>query len=232
MSICVIGQVVTSQGFVHTVDRFGDNPQYWQMPAVAYRRSQPANIGVHFDHDRSWRVGSATYLERSKADGLLAMAVLERDDLVDMLNDGPWFISDSVRSSRVSEFERSGGVLEELSLVRQTGNVSTRPVRWSFSDGAPAGLPLNWRDSWKRGHEHMTRTRYRVAPDHLTIHDLDRLSTIDELLTDPSAARRLLDSQRPIPMARSTTRDHDDGGKLLRRTFSGAGLHFVDSGAA
>ena len=49
--------------------------------------------------------------------------------------------------------EGRGGVLREPSLVHQTGNMATRPVRWSLTDGAPADLPLYWRDAWKRAND-------------------------------------------------------------------------------
>lgn len=204
--LTLIGQVVTNQGLVHTVDAHGGNDERWSMPATAYRRRQPASLPVHFDHDRSWPVGQTTYLERSKADGLLAVAVLERDDLADLLSDGDWFISDSVRSRSVGLVERSGGILEELSLVRRTGNVNTLPLRWSRSDGAPLGLPLNWHGPWRQAHERMSGARYRRAPDHLDIVDRDPLGLMDELLSgDVTYARQML-AQRPTPPARASTR--------------------------
>ena len=53
MSIRLIGQpFVTAKGNVHTINDWGLNDEYWAMPANAYRRSQPAELAIHFDRDQ------------------------------------------------------------------------------------------------------------------------------------------------------------------------------------
>jgi hypothetical protein len=89
--------------------------------------------------------------------------------------------------------------------VRATANQSTRPLRWSPGDiadgsaGKPIGMPLSWYDTWSRAEARMDSDRFAFnRPERLPIHDLDPLSVIEEVLTDPAAARRRA-ALRPAP---------------------------------
>lgn len=207
MTISVIGQVCSSAGLVQEVDRAGD-PIPWVMPANSYLRSQPARIPLYFDHDHSWEIGSVGHLERSRR-GLMAVGRITAD-VGDLLSDGDWWLSDQVWCRAVGPLEKGHATMTELSLVRRTANLATRPVCWSRGDIATGSagepqMPLFWRDTWHRAAERMSAQRYRVAPKHLEIHDLDPLGIVDELLTDPVAARKLARSA-PVPKVKATTR--------------------------
>ena len=78
---------MTARGLVQGA---GSDP--YTVRANSFLREQPAVIPVHFDHDRSWTLGSVCALVRSTS-GLTAVARVERDDLSEMLEDGPWFWS-------------------------------------------------------------------------------------------------------------------------------------------
>lgn len=205
MTITVIGQLTTNHGLVQQRDRAGDMDA-WTMPAPSYLREQPAVVPVLMDHDWGWPVGAVGHLERSRADGLLMVARVANDDLGDLLADGPWFLSGGVRCAPTGVMQYGLAKLREVSIVRRTANVNTRPIRWSRSDIArdsgsePHDMPLRWHDTWRRAHERMVGERYREKPAHLTIHDLDQLSIVDEVMTDPAAARRRA-GRRPEPPA-------------------------------
>jgi hypothetical protein len=176
--LTVIGPVVTSEGLVHSADPItGEVDSVAYVPAAAYVADQPAELPVHFEHATDWRLGTVGYLERSDRLGLMCVATLEVD-VRDILDDGPWFWSDSITCKRHGQqLERSAAKLSELSLVRRTGNCGTRPVVVVPGDIAlgaarPRAMPLLWDDVWDRAAAHLETARYRRA-DHLTIHNVD-----------------------------------------------------------
>lgn len=203
MTITVIGQLATTAGLVQQRDLAGDADP-WTMPAPSYLRQQPAVVPVLMDHDWGWPVGTVGHLERAEATGLLMVARLGNDDLGDLFADGDWFLSGGVRCAPTGVMEYGQVRFREISLVRRTANLGTKPIRWSRSDIAtdsgsePHDMPLRWHDTWRRAHDRMVTERYREKPAHLTIHDLDQLSVVDEVLTDPAAARRRA-GHRPEP---------------------------------
>ena len=237
MTITVIGPLCTGRGLVQHYDAAGDAVPY-ARPANVYLRHQPAVIPVFFEHDDTWQLGNVGHLERSRS-GLMAVSRIERDDLADLLIDGDWYFSDGTSARRSGLMKYGNCLLEELSLVRSTANVGTRPIAWARTDiatdsGGQPHMPLTWRDTWKRAHERMSSfsAKYRRA-DHLTILDLDELDSVDEMLTDPVAARRLLDSRR-TPTAKATTRTrattNEDWSRVYRHSYPNAGLALVDPG--
>jgi hypothetical protein len=171
MTISLIGQVTTSAGLVRGVDPY-------DMPAASYRPRQRAALPLRIDHDKTWQVGTVGHLERSRASGLMLVGRIDDDSMADMLEDGPWYLSDSTACLRTGLMEYGGGSLVEVSLVRQSANLNTRPLCWTVGDiafnscGRPP-MPLLWHDTWKRAEASMGRQRYRQAPDHLTILDID-----------------------------------------------------------
>ena len=189
MSIVVIGQLATSEGALGHVDRAGDVEPSW-LPAIGYLRHQPASVPVLVDHDEGFRVGRVEHLERSKVDGLLAVCRLDVD-MADMLSDGDWFLSSHVNCLNLGDKRHSErALLSEVSLTRKPALYGACKVRWARSTLAPQWMrPLRWYDTWARGCEAMTTAAYRRAK-RLQINDLDRLDFVDELVTDPSAARR------------------------------------------
>lgn len=206
--ISFVGQLCTTAGLVQQRDLAGD-PDPFTMTAVSYRREQPVPLPLVFDHDLSWPVGEVAYLERSRADGLLVVGRIARDDLADLL-DGEWYLSAGVRCVPSGPLEFGHVRMHEVSLVRKPANVNTHPLHWAPSDIArdagsqPHGLPLNWRSTWGRAHEAMAARIYRRAPDRLAIVDLDQLDAVDEIMTDPAAARRRVEAAtaaRPTPSA-------------------------------
>ena len=188
--LTIIGQVVAHAGHVHQRDPDGTMVPY-TMPPDRYFREQPAPIPLHFDHDRTWTIGSVGHLERSRSQGLLIVGTLPNDDLADLLADGPWYLSDSTLGKPIDSHRLDwvGRSIKEISLVRRTANLGTRPLVWSPHDGQPS-MPLYWRSCWAATLAAMSTARYRKAPDHLTIVDLDPLDSIDEMRTDPAGARR------------------------------------------
>jgi hypothetical protein len=151
--------------------------------------------------------------------------------VADVLSDGDWFLSDSVNCRPIGRDEMGRGRIRELSLVRETANMSTRPVRFSRGDvasgdcGRPSGLPLNWHSTWDRAAEHMASYGYRFnRADRLTIHDLDQLDTVDELLTDPAYAARMRAEAaavrpKPTPKATFSTRSTPKATASTMRTL-------------
>jgi hypothetical protein len=200
--LTVIGQVATRLGLVRQVDLAGD-VDLWQLPAGSYLRDQPADLPLLMRHDRSWRLGTVGHLERSAADGLMMVGqITSGDDLADLLADGPWYLSAGVRTVPMGGTEHGLARMHEVSLTRSPANCGLKPVRWSRSDLAldsgsqPAGLPLNWHDTWGRAHEAMSARRYRNAPDRLTVVDVDELAT---------RRRRALATPMPTRATRATT---------------------------
>jgi hypothetical protein len=206
--ISLIGQVVAHHGLVNGVDPVGA-PEPYTLPANAYLRDQPAGLGLFFDHDTSWRIGDVEFLQRSRADGLMMVGRVVRDDLADLLLDGDWYLSDGVNCRATGPLMKGHAQLREISLVRRSANVGSRPLRWARSDlGADAGsepgnMPLNWYGCWTRAHEAIAARRYRRTPDRLAIVDLDPLGYVDEILTAPAAtlaaARRRAEAAKPRP---------------------------------
>lgn len=191
--LTLIGQVVTPDGLVLKHDRAGEAVPY-QLRANSYFRDQPW-LPLHFDHDRTWQIGQCEYLERSRSTGLMMVGRIPDDSMGDFLAEhGPWYLSDSVDCRPIGTTVAVQGRLRELSLVRSSANLNTRPVAWSRIDiamdgGAQPPMPLPWRSCWDRAHQRMSTYAWRKA-DRLTVHDVDRLDVVDEVLTDPVAARR------------------------------------------
>jgi hypothetical protein len=194
MTTSLIGQVCTSRGLIQQYDLAGD-ADAWSLPAVAYERAQ-RRVPILVQHDETWPVGEVAYYERSKADGLMMVGTI-RDDLTDLLDDDDWHLSPEIESRRCGPFEYGHGKINEISLVRRTASIGTRPVRYARHDtvgggGAPRGLPLRWYDIWDRAHEQMHSDRYtHRRDDSLRIHDIDPLDLVDEVLCDPEVAARV-----------------------------------------
>ncbi len=237
VTVSIIGQVCTSRGLCQQIDGLGQ-PEPYETPANRFFRSQPNPIPIHVNHQKDWKLGEVVHLERSQTTGLLAVAVLDAD-VEDYLRDHEWHFSDGIscRSSGVLGMDKIGIKLRELSLVAKTGNLGTRPIYASRGDiaqgtaGAPAGLPLRWHDAWKRAGERSSLARYRRRPESMEIHDVDRLSIVDEALTDPHGdiARMWIGSPPPapvLPKARATSEAY--GGKVFRHSYP-ATLVMVDA---
>jgi hypothetical protein len=176
--LSVIGQVLRSDGWTLSADDLGVVDDVAWVPAGAYLAEQSPDLGVHFGHDRSWRLGTVGYLERSDRLGLMAVATLDAD-VGDLLADGPWFWSDSITCKRRGQaLVRTDALLRELSLVRETGNCGTRPVVTVPGDIArgsapqPRHMPMAWDDTWTRAAEAMSSLRYRHLL-HTPIFDVD-----------------------------------------------------------
>jgi hypothetical protein len=231
--LTVIGEVVRSAGLVQEVDHWG-NPLPWTMPANAFLRDQKARLPIVFNHDRSWPIGEVGYLERDRA-GLRMVGRLYRDDLDDLLDDGDWYFSDSVRCRPTGPLERGHGVLEEISLVRRTANLGTRPIAWARGDIAKGSsgqppMPLPWRSCWDRAAECMSTYAYQRA-DRLPIVDLDQLDVVDELLTSNGASVRRMRSGPPAPPTAPPPSHQPapvDESRVYRHTYPATGLHLVD----
>lgn len=180
MATTVIGQVVTSAGLTQHADALGDIDTVSWTPASAYLRDQPADLAVHFGHDRTWRLNgpSSLHLERSDRWGLLAVAVLDAD-VGDLLADHRWYFSDGISCIRhKQDHQRSGVLMHELSLVAETANCGTRPVVAVPGDirlgttSQPRNMPLDWDATWERAADAIPSPRFqRRAP--LRIVDLD-----------------------------------------------------------
>ena len=219
MTIKLIGQVVGHAGLVQNVEADGTPTPYTMRPD-RYLREQPATIPLHFDHDRTWTIGTVGHLQRSRSQGLLMVGTLPDDDLADLLADGPWYLSDSTTARPLDEhrLEWSGRQIKEISLVRRSANLNTRPIAWSRHDGQPP-MNLYWRSCWDDACKAMTSSRYRRAPDHLTIVDLDGLEPIDEMWTDPAAARRAAIGLLETELATRAEPDAFADGPVHRHTF-------------
>lgn len=225
--LTVIGDI-TRKGFVQHQDRSGDT-RYSFTPAVNYQRQQPADIAVHLEHDVDLRVGTCLHLERSRADGLVAVAEIDAD-LGDILT-GDWHWSDGISSRPLGTLGERGDVtINELSLVRAGRQASqgTRPVRFARgaigTAGAPLNMPLNWYSAWERAAEAAYGSRYRRAPDHVTIHDVDDLTIPETIATDPVAGRAMLAAAAAASPAR--TRSVAPQGYVFRHSVGGS-LHPV-----
>jgi hypothetical protein len=195
MSFMLIGQLATPQGYAVQYDRAGD-AEHFAMPAVGFRRHQAPDIPLQLGHDGD-RIGGVRYAERSKADGLLVVATVDRDEWADHLDEfGTWGLSPRVRCAPTgAPLEYGYGRLTEVSIVKRPATRGTRPILWSKVElgsggGDPLGMPLRWRSTWARAHEAASAGKYRRAADHLTIVDLDPLDDLDEARTDPAGARR------------------------------------------
>lgn len=210
--LTVIGQVVADAGLVSQVDAWGGHEPY-RLPATGYERNQPRPLPLRYQHHEGFQLGEVGHLERSRASGLMAVATIPDNDLADLLADGPWFLSDKVACRSVGPLTKGGARLHELSLVRKSANVNTRPIRYARTDiarnagGHPAGLPLNWRSTWDRAHKAMSAYAYRRA-DHLVIHDLDPadLDAARARLRAAVARPPARPSAAPKPPARSRVR--------------------------
>jgi hypothetical protein len=226
--ISVIGRMVARGGHVRQVDRAGDVNPYVLAPE-SYLRRQPAGLKLHIDHDTTWPIGEVVHLERSNS-GIMMMGRVH-DDLASLLRDHQWWLSDSVTCRRRGVIEYGSATLTEISLVGRTANMCTPPIRWSPSDiavhdgGAPWGLPLAWHGTWHRAHERLVGAKYKRAAATLDILDLDPLGIVDEVLTDPEAARQRVEAaaRRAAPAAaqpddESRVYRHHAGGKVVSYT--------------
>jgi hypothetical protein len=188
MTIMLLGQVVRPEGMTLHANALGEVDDAAVIPAVAFMRRQPADLGVHFDHDQTWRLGRVSYLERSDRHGLMAMATIDAD-IGDLLDEhGPWYWSDGITCKRLGQsIYRHQAQLREISLVRRSGNCGTPPVVWSPHSGEPP-MPLLWRSTWQRGLAAIAYAKYHRS-DTLDIVDRDPLGIVDEVMTDPDTAR-------------------------------------------
>ena len=220
--ISILGQTATPQGFARQVDLAGD-ADLFTMPATAFRPLHRPDLPLLMQHS-DWQVGDVRYLERSRSDGLLALATIEDDTFSDLLADGPWYLSAGVRATPAkmpNEYEDIR--LKEISLTRRPAVRGTRPLVWSHHDvtkgggGQPSDMALNWRSAWDRGAERLVGARFRVAPKYLVIHDLDPLPVAPVAPAAPAALRS-------VP---STV----EAGRAYRRTYAG-GLRWVDEDQA
>jgi hypothetical protein len=197
MTLTIVGQLATVRGDVQKWDRAGQ-PHPFTMQSTSYLRRQASDIPVYFNHDTTWRLGTVTYLERSRSTGLLAVARLDAD-VGDLLADHQWHLSDGVIGLPAGPLRFGQIKIREVSLVGQTATLATKPLCWSRSDGAPGHLPLLWHGTWKRAQEAMVGSAYRRRADHTVIFDVDPLSVADEVLTDPVAARQRMAARPPAP---------------------------------
>ena len=163
----------------------------------------------------------------------MLVAQIGRDDLGDLLGDGGLVAQrrGAVSISAQAPLSKGHGILSEVSLVRRTANIATRPIMWSRHDiakdggGQPRGIPLHWRDTWDRAAERMGAYAYKRRTS-LDIVDIDELPVVDELLTDPEETRRLVRAAprppAPKPIPESTS--EPALGPVLRHSYAGAGL--------
>jgi hypothetical protein len=184
MATTVIGQVVTSAGLTQHANALGGIDRVAWTPASAYLDDQPADVPVHFAHDRTWRLGSVGHLERSERWGLLAVAVLDAD-VGDMLAEHRWYFSDGISCIRHRQrHDRSGVLIHELSLVAETASCGTRPIVAVPGDirlgtaPQPRTMPLDWDDTWQRADEAIPSQRFRRSALHLV--DLDPPTPVAE----------------------------------------------------
>jgi hypothetical protein len=185
----ILGTVATTKG--HVVHRdLGGGVDPWTLPANSYETAQ-RRVPLLVGHDEMFQIGTVVYYERSKVDGLLAVAQAD-DSFAEWLDDGePWFFSPAVASRLCGPLERNHGRISELSLVRHTATVNAAPVRWSLGI-APSRMPTRWYSTWDRATEAIAHDRYtHRRDDALRIHDLDELSLVDQVLTDPEVAARV-----------------------------------------
>ncbi|CAN5484777.1 hypothetical protein BH10ACT3_BH10ACT3_20680 [soil metagenome] len=219
--LTVIGSITTKAGLVQFNDGYG-GVRPMELAAASYQRRQRADIDLHFHHDVDWTIGSVLALERSDALGLAAVARIERDDLADLLEDGPWFFSAGVRCVPVDRHGITKGYakINELSLVRSPASLGIAPVRWTRADievddgGRPRDMSLYQHGTWDRVHQSLVGAKYRSAPTSMQIHDVDPLSFADEMRTDRVAAldeaERLVRAaypSKPTPVATAASTD-------------------------
>jgi hypothetical protein len=224
MPVTVIGPIVNGAGVCVWRDGLGDPTEVAYVPSFHYLRSQPADLGVHFDHDESWRLGGGrnVYLERNKR-GLAAVAVLD-SDVGGLIEDGPWYWSPGVRylSMGDSPVYKYGVKLRELSLTRNPADPTLRPVQWAGGDlsrgecGAlgPRGLPLPMCETWRRAAEELGMRRYRASSKTVDIFDVDELDDVSECLTsggtltDAAEVLRKRSAPPAAPVGRTTLFGH------------------------
>jgi hypothetical protein len=188
VDVTVLGQLATTRsgGLLQQRDLSGEVVEVDWRPPLGYVRSQPTRIPVFVDHDPGWEVGEVGYLERSKANGLLALARVD-DDIVELLNDGTcWYLSGHVVALSLAPGHYERALLREVSLVRHTAIRGTRPIAWSPHSGAPCSMPFAWDETWSAGVEALAERKDR-SDQRLVIHDIDGLDLVDEMLTDPAS---------------------------------------------
>jgi hypothetical protein len=219
--LTLIGELASGKGLLRHVDLAGDS-EYHHMPPSSYLRHQPPVIPLLHEHD-DWHLGQVHYLERS-ARALVAVAQAS-DDIEDLLRDGSWFFSDGVRYRGYGIGETTAVRIHEVSIGRHPAAVAARPICFSASNTAPSGMPLPWYSVWGRANEAMAGARWRAAPDHLDIVDIDPLSDIDELMTDPERARKMsAEASAARSSARAAPAPRADTGRLFRHSFGDSHL--------
>jgi hypothetical protein len=136
MTMMILGTVATTKGHVQHVDPAGD-VDVWNLPATSYETTQ-RRVPLLVGHDAGFRIGTVVYYERSRVDGLLAVAQAD-DSFLEFLDDGDaWYFSPAVASVACGPLERNHGRIHELSMVRSTATVNACPVRWSLPPSMPA----------------------------------------------------------------------------------------------
>jgi hypothetical protein len=230
--LTLIGQVATHRGHACQYDRAGD-PDPFVMRADQYLRDQPL-LPLLMTHDPTWPVGAVGYLQRSRSDGLLAVASV-RDDMTDLLDRHDWYLSAGASCHAIGHDEYGSEELglvkmREISLVPRTANLSTRKVRWSHTDvrttggGHPRDLPLSWHDALDGAHEAMSSYKHSLARS-LRINDLDELDLRDEVFTDPASAKAMLradlDAAKAKQRAARPRPGLDDGQRVYRHSYPG-----------
>jgi hypothetical protein len=228
----LIGQIATDRngGLIQHRNASGDVSEVHFLAPLGYLRHQPARIPLLVGHDEGWEVGEVGHLERSKAEGLLAVAHV-RDDAAELLSDGEWFLSAGVTTRSLTPRRWERGLLSEISLGRDPAACSIRPVCWSPHTGAPSSdsMPLGWYRAWHEGVDRIARAKYRSA-EGLEINDVDHLDLIDEGITDPAAAEQRLEelkrSAPPRPQRTTAVRadralQFAEGGKVYRHATGG-----------
>jgi hypothetical protein len=239
--LSLIGQLATSEGDVCHYDRAGD-ADYAKLPAGTFLRHQPPDIPVLMSHDPTWPVGAVDWLDRStRGYGLLAIGRV-RDDMADLLEDGPWFLSAGVRGRAFTphvwtEYERA--TLREVSLTRDPALMGARPITWCRSDlancggsGHPWGINPYWRDAWTRAGEHVIDSRYRPNPTNLVIHDVDQLDFAQEWATDPASARAEIAGIISKARSAAASPAHSTTERIYRHALGGSVLSYDPSPVA
>jgi hypothetical protein len=190
MTITLIAQVATPKGLIQHRDLAGDIDP-WTLPANSYERAQ-RRVPVLVAHDHDWCIGEVVYYERSRYDGLLAVAQLHTPGPLDTDDPDDWYVSPEVRSRRCGIVDYGHGVIAELSIIRRTASIGTHPLRWSPNSGTPHGMPLRWHQTWQRAHAAIAHEPYVYRRDDtLRIVDIDKLDLVDEVLCDPEVAARV-----------------------------------------
>ena len=218
MTLTVIGEIVRPDGHTLRANALGEVDDVAWVPAAAFTKEQPADIGVHFDHDRDASLGEVHALWRSNQLGLLGVAVLDAD-VHDILKDGSWYFSDGITCKRLGKsLVRGAAVMHELSLVRRTGNCGTRPVTVVEGDitrgtaAMPRSMPMSHDAAWEYAAESTPRRYRRNRPT--PIFDADELTEVDLALADPS--RLVAPKKQRVMQVDGVWLDEDEAARFMR----------------